>query len=252
MLGFMDVDSRDIIRINDRKEEISHQKRAHAEQIVSSTLFQQWIVSTESAKLLVQWDTNTPESIAGISPLTVFCTTMAQALQVRNQFISVLWFCGQHCDRSDAGDCIGGRAMAASLVDQILRQYLFYMVTLNHEINSNLLQGSQSLNELLKLLNWLIRQIPREFTVFLVIDGVYLFEREEFWSDAQKVFICILRLVNDTSVPATVKVLFTSAPGTTNVRAAFEEEGLILSIDGLPYQGDAPSDERMIREMGVN
>ncbi|ETS84507.1 hypothetical protein PFICI_02532 [Pestalotiopsis fici W106-1] len=250
MISSMDVDLRDISLVNDRKEEMSHKQRARAEQIVSSTLFEQWAVSTASAKLLVEWDNPRADSIAGISPLTVFCTTMAQALRARPRFISALWFCGRHFDRSDAGGCIGERAMLASLIDQILRQHVFHPWDPQTEINLDLLQGShQSIDELLKLLIWLVRRIPQTLTVFFIIDGVYLFERDEFWSDARRVFLGILRLVKD--VPATVKVLFTSAPGTTIVRGGFEQEGLILSVDELPNMAWAPSDERMIREMGI-
>lgn len=251
MIGFVDIDLRHISLINDRKEEIPQKQRARAEQIVSSTLFEQWAVSTTSAKLLVEWDSSQVKSIAGITPLTVFCTTMAQALRTRPRFISALWFCGRHFDRSDAGGCIGERAMLVSFIDQILRQHVFHPWDPQNEINLHLLQGAhQSIDELLKLLIWLLRRIPQTLTVFFIIDGVYLFERDEFWSDAQRVFLGVLRLVRD--VPATVKVLFTSAPGTTIVRGAFEEEGLILSVDELPKLGWAPNDERMIREMGMD
>lgn len=250
ILGFMDVDLRDISLINDRKEEVSPKQRARAEQIVSSTLFEQWTVSPASAKLLVEWDNSQVDSIAGISPLTVFCTTMARALRTQPRFISALWFCGLHFDQSDAGGCIGERAMLASLIDQILRQHAFQPWDPQNEINFHLLQGGhQSIDELLTLLIWLIRRIPQTLTVFFIIDSVYLFEREEFWTDAQRVFLGILRLVIDVS--AIVKVLFTSAPGTTMVRGAFEQEGLILSVDELPKLAWAPSDERMIREMGI-
>jgi hypothetical protein len=245
----MDIDLKDTCHIDDRKEEIYDRQKAHVEQIVSSALFQKWIVLTNSAKLLVQWDTDRSDSTAGTSPLTIFCTTMAQVLRARDRFISVLWFCGHHYDRSDGGNCVGGYAMLASLVDQILRQHAFYTEGLHHEINFNLLKGGQFLEELLRLLGWLMRQLPRALTVFFILDGVYLFEREDFWLDAQSVFLGILRLVNDTSVSATVKVLFTSSPRTTTVRGAFEEEGLILDVDELPKLGWASSDERIIREM---
>jgi hypothetical protein len=252
LLGFNDTDLRDILFINDKKSRIPEVQRAQAERIVSSTLFQQWIVSTSSSKLLVQWNSQATETIAGISALTVFCTAMVQALRSQNRFISALWSCGLHCDRNDAGDCVGARVMLASLVDQILRQHLFYTGNLHNEINLHILEGSQSLEELLNLLGWLIRQLPRTSTLFFIIDGVYLYEREEFWTDARDAFLGILRLMNDTSVSATVKIFFASAHGTTIVRSAFEAEGLILSVDELPKLGWAPSDERLVREMGID
>jgi len=63
------------------------------------------------------------------------------------------------------------------------------------------------------------------------------------------VLLSLIRLANDRSVPATVKVLLTSTLGTDIVREGFEKEDLILNVDGLPQVGWAPSDERMFREL---
>lgn len=248
MLDSPDLDVADFAFIADKKEEIPAKQRVQAEQIVNTQLFQHWIVSPSSSKLLVQWDFRPPKTIAGVSPLTVFCTIMAQALRANERFVSALWFCGRHIDSTEAGSYIGGRAMLISLIDQLLRQYTFDTRSLHRDVDFAGLQGGR-LGELTKLLGWLVRRLPETITLFCIIDGIVLFEREEFEADALDVFSALLRLAGDRSISATVKVLFTSTPGTDVIRAVFEKEELILDVDGLPRLGWVPNEERMAREL---
>ncbi|KAB2572773.1 hypothetical protein BFW01_g3598 [Lasiodiplodia theobromae] len=236
-----------------KKAQLPPRQMAQAEQVVNTSLFREWMVSPLSARVLVQWDLPTPpRTIAGVSPLSAFCATMAKALQARGpRFLPLLWFCGRHVDAADADDstCIGARHMLPSLVDQLLRQYEFDLRPLHHEVDLPALQASSS-EGLMKLLDWLVRRLSRSTTVVFIIDGVVLFEREEFQAEALPALSSLLRLAADPSVPAAVKVLFASTPGTDVVRAAFEQDGLILDVGTLPRIADAPNEERMNREMG--
>ncbi|EOD43138.1 hypothetical protein UCRNP2_10165 [Neofusicoccum parvum UCRNP2] len=138
--------------------------------------------------------------------------------------------------------------MLASLIDQLLRQHAFDTRPLHNDINLAALQAG-SLDEQIKLLGWLVQRLPETTTLVCIVDGVVLFERPEFEDEALRVFSSLLALTADESLPAAVKVLFTSTPGTDTVRAAFEEENLILSVDGLPRLGWVPNDERLAREL---
>ncbi|KAH8810790.1 hypothetical protein F5884DRAFT_875629 [Xylogone sp. PMI_703] len=248
MLAIRDVDFTDLAFIAEKKEQLPANQRTQAEQIINTALFQSWIMSTSSAKLLVHWDVPLPKTIAGISPLSVFCTSMARALRAKDRFLSALWFCGRHIDVDEAGAYVGAGAMLASLIDQLLRQYAFDTQLLHREINIESVQRGQ-LEELIRLLEWLVRRLPQSLTLFFIVDGIFLFERDEFSSEAFQVFPTLLRLASDPSVSTTIKVLFTSTPGTEIVRIAFEEENLILNINGLPRLGWAPNEERMTREL---
>ncbi|XP_014562039.1 hypothetical protein COCVIDRAFT_11510 [Bipolaris victoriae FI3] len=93
--------------------------------------------------------------------------------------------------------------------------------------------------------NWIL---PPQITLFIIVDGAVLFEREQFEDEALKVFASLLRLVVDTSVMASIKVLFTSTPGTHIARTPFEPEDLILNVDNLPRPAIG-SEERMVREL---
>ncbi len=250
ILDTPDLNLADIAFVAAEKWQLPDRRRARTEQIVNTQLFQDWIVSPSSAKLLVQWDFHLPKIIAGISPLSVFCATLAQALRTRERFVSVVWFCGRHVDPTDPGARIGARAMLLSLIDQLLRQHTFDLQLLHHDVDLAYLQAAR-LDELIKLLGWLVRQLPQAVTLFCIIDGVALFEREDFEAEALEVFSSLLRLAGDGdgAMPATVKVLFTSTPGTDTVRAAFEHEDLILDVEGLPRLAWVANEERMVREL---
>ncbi|KAK3299643.1 uncharacterized protein B0H64DRAFT_440003 [Chaetomium fimeti] len=248
ILDTPDLDLADLAFINDKKGQLLEGERTQAEQIINTQLFQRWIVSTSSAKLLVHWDLSPPETIADVSPLSVLCATMTQALRAKEGFVSALWFCGQHIDPAEAGGRVGGRAMLASLIDQLLRQHAFDTRYMYSDVDLAALQAG-GLDALTQLLGWLVRQLPETATVFCIVDGVYLLERDELKHEALPVLLALIRLAEDSSVAATVKLLLTSTLGTDIVRGAFEEEDLILNVDGVPQLGWAPNDERMIREL---
>ncbi|ROV98393.1 hypothetical protein VMCG_07143 [Cytospora schulzeri] len=249
ILNTRNLDQMDMESIIDKKEQIPARQQAQAEQIVNAPLFRDWIVSTSSAKLLVQWDTRLPQSIAEVTPLSIFCTTMVKALQTKDRFMSVQWFCGQHIDPFEAGPYVGGHAMLASLIDQLLRQFAFDTKPLHREITLAGLQAGNS-EELKKMLGWLVRQLPPAITLFCIVDGVVLYERDEHWDEAAPVLAYLLSLTADPTVQVAVKVLFTSTPGPVVLRGPFEDENLILNVDTLPRLAWAPSEERVARELG--
>ncbi|KAN0095106.1 hypothetical protein V8E51_015817 [Hyaloscypha variabilis] len=238
----------DVAFVMEKKEQLPTSERALTERIIGTQLFQNWIVSLPSAKLLVHWDFRLPKTIAGVSPLSVFCMNLAQALQGKEHFMSALFFCGLHIDAVECDGRVGGRAMLTILIVQLLRQHSFDMRPLHQDIHLAGLQEG-SFDMLSKLLVWLVRQLPQTMTLLVLIDGAVLFEREEFETEALPVFSSLLQLAADPSMPASVKVLFTSTPGTNIIRGAFEDENLILNVDSLPRLGLPANEERMNREL---
>ncbi|PKY03829.1 hypothetical protein P168DRAFT_345063 [Aspergillus campestris IBT 28561] len=248
ILNVSDFDISDIDFVIAKKGLLPAKQRAQVEQAVNTQHFQQWIVSPFSAKLLIHWDFQLPETISGISPLSSLCVSLAQGLGAHDQFMCAVFFCGRHTDATDAGDYIGGRAMLTSLIRQLLRQCEFDTRSLSQQVHVPSLQQDR-LDELITLLVCIVRQVPKSTTLFFIIDGVSLFEREEFQDGALGVLSTLLGLVRDPVVFATLKVLFTSTPGTEIVRAAFEPDDLVLDISGLPQSEWEPREERMMREL---
>lgn len=134
--------------------------------------------------------------------------------------------------------------MLASLIDQLLRKHAFGVRVGGINIEGIKLWDKR---ELIGLFVSLVQQVPETVTLVFIIDGVILYERDDM--DALDVFLCLVRLVADSSVRAAIKLLLTSTPGTDTVRAAFEQEDLILRVDGLPRLVWAPSADRMAREL---
>lgn len=247
MIATYDIDVADLAYVSERKEQLQAKDRSRAEQIIHTQLFRDWIVSASSAKLLVHWDFHLPKKIAEVSPLSVFCMTMAQSLRNKDRFLSAVWFCGNHIDPSETNARIGGHAMISSLIDQLLRQTQFDTRFLHESVGLESIRKG-SLEALVQILCFLVRQLPSAVTVFFIIDGVFLYEREEYEQNATAVFVALIQITADPSIMASVKLLFTSTPGTDVVRGAFEQDDLILNVDSLPRLATA-NDERMVREL---
>lgn len=246
MINVRDLDLADLAFVQDRKGQLASRDRSRAEQVTNAPQFRSWVVSPLSTKLLVHWDSSLPKIIAEVSPLTVFCATMAQALRSNPRFISALWFCGQHIDASDLGAQSGGQTMIGSLLDQLLRQWQFNTEPLHNFVDYQRLQRGD-FETSIGLIGFLVRQLPSEMVLFFIIDGAVLYERDEV-RDALLVFLTLLQLVTDSDVRATVKLLITSTPGTDIIRVSFEQKDLILNVSSLPILA-AASEERMVREL---
>lgn len=249
MIGAQDIDLSDLFFVDDRRHELPAKQRARAEHVVNDHAFQRWVASTSSAKLLVCWDQCS--KVADVSPLTVFCATLATALRAQPRFLSALWFCGRHHDQSEAPleAGLGPRGMLRSLIDQLLRQWTFNTSSLCHTVSLSGLQ-SGDLEEQINLLEWLVLQVPESMTLFFIIDGVVFFERpNEVLEETMRILARLLRLIEDPRVRTTIKVLFTSAPGTDVI--SFEEEDLILKVDSMPITESVPSEERLARELNA-
>lgn len=282
----LDLDDLDFITTN--KSELPGRQRAQAEQVINTAVFRRFIAAQSSRKLLIQWDVRPPRTFGGFSPLSVVCAYMAQMLRgggssgvgqfdgKEKRFIPALWFCGRQIQEhpehhSPSGHWEAG-VMLACLILQVLRQHSFDLTRnppfLDEAVNLEALSGLSApqhrgnengpdgsgrsvmvVDELLRVLGWLICGLPETVTLFIIVDGVALYEREQFESEALRAFAGLLRFSGDGGTAATVKVLFTSVPGTDTVRAAFEEDYLILEVDGLSRSVIVSSEDRMGREL---
>ncbi|KAK8859209.1 hypothetical protein PGQ11_009943 [Apiospora arundinis] len=252
MLGMANVDFDDMDYIFSKELQFPARERLQIEQIIQQQLFANWVVSPSSSKLLVQWESPRPRTIADLSPLSLFCTKLAQMLAPQGRFLSIQWFCGRHLRSNSDPSGGGGHAMLMSMISQLLRGHRdgFNMAALSHNFDIPSLLQARDNESLIRLLEWLVRALPRSLTLFCLVDGVVLYERQEHWDAAWPVLACLLRMADDPAIEATVKVLFTSTPGPPTVRSAFEDERLILNVETLQNLAVAPSNERFARELG--
>ncbi|KAJ6024754.1 hypothetical protein N7540_005551 [Penicillium herquei] len=239
-----DADLADSALVAALQGRLPQKERAQAERVIHTTPFKNWIIVPRSAKLLVQWDPRPSKTIRGVSPLSVVGTTIAQALQANPRFLFLSWFGGIQVDRAGNGHLGDENSMICSLIDQLLRQHEFdmrYVPMLDH--------SSATQDDWLQMLETLLHQIPMTRTVCCLIDGISLLERDEFAVEALPVLGRLITLV-DEALAMPLKLLFTSAPGTTVVRAAFEDEGSIINVAALPRSGLVSSQGRTFRELG--
>jgi hypothetical protein len=248
MVKSSDADLVDASFVDDKKSFLAGIEIVQAEQVIHNQLFRNWIVSPTSAKIMVHWNFKLPKTFADISPLSVFCSTITRGLRTKQNILSVLWFCGRHISIGEAGEQVGAHSMLRSLIDQLLRQHTFDTRSLSSTFNMAKVQQNDY-DELMDLLEWLVRALPNTVTLFYVVDGVVLFERKEYWEQSAPLFLKVIQLANDLNVSAVVKVLFTSTPGADIIRGAFEQENLILEVGSLPTWTATPSEERTAREM---
>lgn len=245
----LNIDDKDVDMsfIAKRKSRLLNEEVSHAEQLVNDAKFCTWMTSAESAKLLLLWNQRRPKSNAGISPLSTLCASLGPMLYDHDRFICGIWFCALHA--KSGNDDTG--AMLASLIDQICQQYMFDFDSLEIDgVNKALLETRDPV-ELYNLLYALIKALPADVTIMLLIDEIYIYEREQF-EDGPSIFDELVKLVEDKSLSTAVKLLFTSTGRVGYVRKAFQHGDQILNVETAAHQRGGPSEKRMTRQMKRN
>lgn len=274
-----DVDIHDLQAIKENRHILSLRDRAQTGAIVDTTTFNDWMTTIKSARLLIQGSFMSPT--LHTSALSLFCTTFVESLRAR--CMCLVWFCGRYVDRNEGGgdlynledDSDDGflgdedyddnmrvapiRAMLRSLIAQLFLEYDFGSLD-NLPPNIDMLLVEQgNIEQLTLFFVWLIHRLPRSATLFIVIDSIAFYEREEFEDPMLDAFGLILGLAGEgqRNTSVTIKVLMTSPWQSSTIRLAFESEqenyereSWILSMQALPIMHVTPSDERIVRELG--
>ncbi|KAK3299630.1 uncharacterized protein B0H64DRAFT_455727 [Chaetomium fimeti] len=235
-----DIEDADIDDIEENREQLAAHDRVRAEQIVHTQMFQEWIVSPESTKLLIHGNAS-PVRATETSALSLFCATLSRPFRSRPRYLCLIWFCGRHLGdagssddefdsddddstssdedyyhcypygdqlRQGAGTKTGTiKRMVRSLIAQLLSDYDFglsYPMLPDVDLAS---VEEGDLAELMALLGWLVRQLPEEVTLVILIDGLAFYEREEFEGPMLDVVGDLVGLTAASDVLATVKLL---------------------------------------------
>jgi hypothetical protein len=221
LLNIPDLDISDIKFSIDSRNLILFKLRSRSEQLVTTPQFNSWLVKPKSRKLLVHGDfKNGPNYIP---PLSLLCATLTQVLRKRERYISLIFFCGSHVE-TDEGP-VGGRAMIRSIIAQLLRQHSFDLSLLGQEIDLERIKEG-SMETLCALFSWLLKRVPKDITLVVLLDGISHYENDEegFEDEMLRVVRLLLRFVKEASIEtATVKLLATSPAATDGVLNEFEE-----------------------------
>ncbi|KAI1777841.1 hypothetical protein F4818DRAFT_327034 [Hypoxylon cercidicola] len=227
--GALGFDNKDMQHTLEKQEQIPVRERATAESLVTLPRFREWMVVANSKELLVHGDSTSNRPISGMS---VFCSTFTQALRQNPKFISLVYFCGLHTDYEDLK--AGPLCMMMSFIAQLLLQGDFDTTLLHNHVDISWYEYDEQpdMNDLCALVQWLVRQLPMEMTVFCIIDGVNAYEKGAAIRGLSDGLACIMDLTIDPSIQATVKVLVTSPSRTLEVREGFHEDDMVVLMTG--------------------
>ncbi|KAI0877667.1 hypothetical protein GGS24DRAFT_497597 [Hypoxylon argillaceum] len=288
LLDMMDIDEVDMDAIEAKGKHLPHQDRARTEQIVSSQVFQDWIVSPRPSRLMIYGDFSPFHMTT--STLSVFCKTLTKAFRSRKRYLCLVWFSSFHLgdddesdiDSSDSEDDIDDglehtydgednynlgtrqrviKRMVRSFIVQLLCDHDFGPGhLLPPDVDPDVIEQGHSLSQLRRLFSWLVRQLPEEITLVCLVDGISFYEREEFEDPMLDALGDILELTA-SNMPATVKVLVTSPRPSATFRIGFEGDNAIpgstggtmtsiLSLNSITPSHLDVSEERVNRKQG--
>ncbi|KAL9477451.1 hypothetical protein ACSS6W_007292 [Trichoderma asperelloides] len=244
----LNLDEIDLDIVKDGSYRIPRKLRAQAEQVTRTMQFRDWIVTPNSGRLLIHGELPR-ESLATwhISPLSHFCAMLMHMLRERENYISLVFFCGCHVEAEDGN--IGAVALMKSLLAQLLRQIPFESLTLDESVDINCLSESNcNISKLCDLFVWLVhRQLSRDYTLVCMIDGIGYYETDEFELEVVVVMKMLLQLSEETfneeddgePLSGDTKILITTPFATDAIQELFEDmdgssEMSFVSMSGLP------------------
>ncbi|KAK2040621.1 hypothetical protein LZ31DRAFT_568576 [Colletotrichum somersetense] len=223
------IDEEDLLYVAENAELMLHRDRGRAQQLLRESLFRNWMSLSSSARLLVQGDFPPPFDI---SPLSVVCTLLSHTFRnLGGNFVSLVFFCGRH-QIWDAHR--GGSAMIRSLIDQLLRQCALDPIRPDPNMSLEDLDRDD-VGALCEVFILLLRQLPSHMQVFCLIDGICLYETDQYLDGMDVVIMSLIGLVESGGNgpwPA-FKLLITSPSPTVEVRKVFDPDpDTLVSIQG--------------------
>jgi len=210
----VDKPQHDVYMALSQRIEFADRTQEHAMSLLQSQPYRQWMFSAESGLLLVNGDAMN-DAADTISPLSVLCGFILQSLGDMGRSRTIHHFCGLHVSTRD--HLYGPSGLLLSLAGQLLMldDVAFDLRFADDRgYCTNVRQGD--LPTLCHLLYHLFVQLPMFYVVFCVIDGISVFETSKLQADLASALDCLSRLVEDSQLRGTVKVLITH-PGISYV-----------------------------------
>ena len=193
--------------------------------LMHNRTFQAWLASGQSKRLLV--DGNAGSASERVSAMTVVCALLAHSLP--NETASTItYFCGLHTDPADtlSGPCGILRAILA----QVIHTFDVCLDFVDSEEYDELQRFD--LRRLCILLRVLMKKLPAGVVLFCMIDGISLYEKDEWLEGTCYALRMIADLTRDPEVSAIFKLLFTSPLASRYIaRYVQEEDRLVLPRD---------------------
>ena len=201
--------------------------------LMQSPRFHVWLTSNISGCLLV--DGNAQSASERISAMTVVSAMLAQNLPGESETASVIqFFCGLHTDQDE--NLSGPRGLLRSLLAQLVH---IFNLQLNF-VHSNEYDEFKRFHtsRLCVLIGVLIKQLPKGSVLFCIIDGISLYENDDWMQETSFALRKIIDLSYDPQVQATFKVLITSPLASRYIaRHISAQDHLALPRDSAENDG---------------
>lgn len=230
------TDEEDMGFILDRATAFSTEDRGRAEEVVDTQEFRNWITNHEKSSLrdsalLIHGDYDLGD-YPEISPLSALCVAFVQMLRTRPDYIGLVFFCGRHLEqRHDSNP--GPSGLMRCLIAQLVRQCpaVFPQMQESETSLEDIRQSQNNLAYLISIFAEMVHQLPVSNTLFILLDGVFLYERSKYRENLLQVINGLLELTNTK-----LKMLVTS-PAETRTRdlsMPFRKCKAILSMKSMP------------------
>jgi hypothetical protein len=207
----------DLENVLKRGHQFDSAAHAHAQYLWRTQQFLDWLRGNNSAVLLVDGSLD-GMSAGRISPMSLFCATLAVQLPETRRNIWLQFFCGPHTRTGDA--LYGPQGMLRSILTQLLLNlYQRSMMTLTLPDPSALLGcgAEMPLDCLCRIFHDLVRGLPRGLTVFCALDGINYFETPPMAQPLCDAVSFLQNTASDSSTGAHFKLLLTSGSKSKHV-----------------------------------
>jgi hypothetical protein len=201
-------DEQQIIR---RGHSLNRDALAHAATMFQTTQVKQLLQSPASGVVLVNGCSDRSQNTK-ISPITHVCANLTHSLRHSPENVVLAFFCGQHSTSND--DLIGPLGLMRSLVT-----FLIFSLVQNECISDSApirIPGFQgdldalSFKDICQLFYHLVELVPKEITVYCVVDGISYCERQGWKGDYDLMMKCFSSIIANKAIAAVFKLLLTS------------------------------------------
>lgn len=209
-------------------QHINYLSQAQSGQLLSNPRFHHWIGSNNSDVLLIDGNSKL-YAMSKCSPMSSLCAALISGLVQQKRAQIAYFFCGAH---STFGDPVGGPAgLVRCLIAQLLAVGEFDIDFIHSGLwNEQLQRGS------LAALCGLFRELVAQFsdsTLFCIVDGVSLFETEQWRRQMQELLRSLTLLAGDEDLGVVFKFLVNSPGVSKNAKVVIPPQCCIqISEDG--------------------
>jgi hypothetical protein len=178
-----------------------------AQSLTKTPEFQRWLASHRPDLLLVDGNAYTPGP-GRISAMSVFCAVLVLGLMKSKKHIVLHFFCGQHTTTHDSMS--GPKGLMRSIISQLLYSGKQFDIDFIDSRTYRESLEAQSLPHLCDIFCKLIEQLQLDTSVFCIVDGVSLYEADQWLDELCCIFETLNALVENEHLQPVFKLLFTS------------------------------------------